>query len=267
MITLSIITINFNNAIGLQRTIESVMSQTFNDFEYILIDGGSSDESIDVIEKYSDKIAYWVSESDNGIYDAMNKGIAVAKGKYCLFLNSGDYLYAKEVLQNVFKNNLTEDIIYGDLALEKNKTFLRTKIHPDKLSDYYLLVEVIGHQAQFIKRILFERFGNYNTQYSIIADYELFIRLFYKHKIITRHLPIIIAVYDLSGLSAENTQVKQINIERHTIQSIYFPKVLAWMYHQYASFLQSKFYNFPLVVSITNFFRDLIFKLIKTNGS
>ncbi|MDR2910496.1 MAG: glycosyltransferase [Bacteroidales bacterium] len=89
---LSIITINLNNVAGLQKTIESVVKQTFTDYEYIVIDGGSTDGSADIIKQHANKITYWVSEPDKGIYNAMNKGIRVAKGEYCLFLNSGDWL-------------------------------------------------------------------------------------------------------------------------------------------------------------------------------
>jgi glycosyltransferase involved in cell wall biosynthesis len=98
---LSIITINYNNAEGLKRTIESVTGQTFRDFEYIVIDGGSTDGSTDVINEYADHISYWVSELDKGIYNAMNKGVAAAHGEYCNFLNSGDIYYNNEILANV----------------------------------------------------------------------------------------------------------------------------------------------------------------------
>jgi len=118
MTTLSIISINLNNVAGLQKTIESVWPQTFTDYEYIIIDGGSTDGSIDIIKKYSDKITYWISEKDNGIYHAMNKGIEVAKGDYCLFLNSGDWLVDKKILENVFSNNHSEDILYGDMMVD-----------------------------------------------------------------------------------------------------------------------------------------------------
>ena len=98
----SIITINYNNCEGLRRTIESVVNQTCHDFEYIIIDGGSTDGSVDVIKQYADQIDYWVSEPDKGIYNAMNKGVAVAKGEYCLFLNSGDSLHNNSALAKVF---------------------------------------------------------------------------------------------------------------------------------------------------------------------
>ena len=111
---LSVITINMNNRKGLERTIKSVVCQIFADFEYIVIDGASVDGSADVIREYADKIHYWISEPDTGIYNAMNKGILQAKGDYCLFLNSGDALYTTTVLEEVFNQNFSEDIIIGN---------------------------------------------------------------------------------------------------------------------------------------------------------
>ena len=112
---LSVITINFNNAIGLEKTIKSVIEQKFTDFEFVIIDGDSSDGSKEIIKKYSNKISYWVSEKDKGIYNAQNKGIERAIGEYCLFLNSGDYLVDTTVFQTVFSEKRTQDIIYGDM--------------------------------------------------------------------------------------------------------------------------------------------------------
>ena len=110
---LSIITINLNNAAGLRKTIESVVNQTFTDYEYLIIDGGSTDGSVEVIKEFADKITYWVSEPDKGIYNAMNKGILKARGEYLQFLNSGDWLVDNEVLFRVFSLNHFEDILYG----------------------------------------------------------------------------------------------------------------------------------------------------------
>ena len=108
----SIITINFNNREGLERTIKSVITQTCQDFEYIIIDGGSTDGSIDIIKKYANKIHYWVSEPDNGIYHAMNKGVQFAHGEYLNFMNSGDFFIDIEVLSDLFPF-LNNDIITG----------------------------------------------------------------------------------------------------------------------------------------------------------
>ena len=112
---LSIITINRNDAQGLEKTLESIWKkQSFKDFEHIIIDGASTDNSINIIKKYASHLSYWVSEPDKGIYNAMNKGIIKAKGNYLLFLNSGDWL-ENDILARVFKENFTEDIVYADL--------------------------------------------------------------------------------------------------------------------------------------------------------
>ncbi len=260
---ISIITINFNNKAGLDKTINSAASQTFTDYEYIVIDGGSIDGSIDVINKYADKITLWTSEKDKGIYDAMNKGISKATGEYCYFLNSGDYFYSNNVLRNVFKNNPSEDILYGDVIIEKNGNIEGQKIHPDTLSNYYLLTQVIAHQAQFIKRSLFQKFGNYNLQYKIVSDYELFVRMLLKYKVTAKHFPVYIAVFDLSGLSNDVTQLKLINAERNMVLEIYFPKVLVRMYRGYTKLLHSKMYKNPMIASVVTMFRNIVFKFIK----
>ena len=110
---LSVITINYNNKNGLIKTINSVINQTYKDFEFIIIDGGSTDGSLEVIQEYSGQINYWVSEPDNGIYHAMNKGIVMAKGEYCNFMNSGDCFFDEQVLKNAFSHNLSVDIFIG----------------------------------------------------------------------------------------------------------------------------------------------------------
>jgi len=135
--TLSIITINKNNAAGLEKTIESVIGQTSNDFEYIVIDGASSDGSVEVIQKYADKINYLVSEPDTGVYNAMNKGIRKAQGTYCLFLNSGDWLVSPETLDNFFKETVTNtaDIFYSDAIFSDNSV----KYFENIITIHYLL--------------------------------------------------------------------------------------------------------------------------------
>ena len=115
---LSIITINKDNAEGLQKTLDSVACQTWHDFEHIIVDGASADSSVDIIRNYAADVhpypVKWLSEPDTGIYNAMNKGIRMANGEYCLFLNSGDYLYAENVLESVFDKKCKSDIFYGN---------------------------------------------------------------------------------------------------------------------------------------------------------
>ena len=116
---ISVITINYNNGVGLRSTIDSVVGQKCNDFEYIVIDGGSTDSSLNVIKEYSHKIDYWVSEPDGGIYNAMNKGVAHAHGDYCVFLNSGDCFYSDVVLNRFMNYDAIEDIVVGKLISQK----------------------------------------------------------------------------------------------------------------------------------------------------
>ena len=113
---ISIITINYNNASGLEKTIRSVVEQTYNEYEYIIIDGASSDKSKEVIQEYQRYIDFWCSEKDSGIYNAMNKGIQKASGEYLLFLNSGDVLNNSAVLADIHGFLSGEDFVYGDLV-------------------------------------------------------------------------------------------------------------------------------------------------------
>lgn len=119
---ISIITINFNNKNGLIKTLNSVISQTCKEFEWIIIDGGSTDGSKELLENYSEHITYWVSEPDNGIYHAMNKGIRVAKGDYLQFLNSGDYLANNKTIEDFYNENFTDDVIYGNAIIVKKQS-------------------------------------------------------------------------------------------------------------------------------------------------
>lgn len=152
----SIITINFNNRDGLRRTIESVVNQTYRDFEYIIIDGGSIDGSVDIIKEYADKIDYWVSEPDKGIYNAMNKGITMAHGEYLNFMNSGDCFFDKERLQKIEDLNSDSDIIVGkDLHIDSKSGKSATSVISHRLGFFHFYTTTIPHQSAFIKKKLF----------------------------------------------------------------------------------------------------------------
>ena len=157
---LSIITVNLNNAPGLQKTMQSVFAQTFSDYDYIIIDGDSTDSSKEFIEKHADKLSYWVSETDEGIYQAMNKGIAKANGEYLLFLNSGDYFYSDESLSALFKNSNYEDIIYGNLLVNEEDGKQWILDYPAELSFGYFYRHSLPHQSTLIKTNLFKTIGS-----------------------------------------------------------------------------------------------------------
>ncbi|UAY52234.1 glycosyltransferase family 2 protein [Ferruginibacter albus] len=164
---LSIITINYNNEPGLRKTIKSVFDQTFTDYEYIIIDGGSTDGSTVIIEEHQQRFSYTVSEKDNGIYDAINKGIAKAKGRYLLFLNSGDFLVNEKVLSIISKSLIQQqhDIVYG-----KAIVYGIVKYNPYPLHLLNILETGICHQSMFFKKELFDKAGLYDTSYKVVAD-------------------------------------------------------------------------------------------------
>ena len=215
---LSIITINYNNLEGLKRTIESVVNQAWREFEYIVIDGGSTDGSLAYIEIQSANIDYWVSEPDNGIYNAMNKGIEKALGTYLLFLNSGDVLYNDNVLLATKKSLLLDmDIIYGDLWIvgEQGKGFRNR--YPDFIDFPFLKQTSLGHPSTFIKREIFYSYGLYRTDLKIISDWAFFVKVLCRHKVSHCKIDHIIATFYEGGLSTSTVCHKQHIEERKKV--------------------------------------------------
>jgi glycosyltransferase involved in cell wall biosynthesis len=206
---ISIITINYNNQKGLQDTIQSVLSQSFENFEYIIIDGQSSDGSIDIIKANEDKISYWESNKDDGIYNAMNKGIKKAKGDFLLFLNSGDVFHDDKSLKNaaVFLETGL-DIYYGNLLLRYQSKDV-VKEFPNELSFYFFVNNgYLPHPSTFINRKLFENFGLYDESYKIAADWDFFIRLICKHNASYKHINSVISIFDKQGISNDPSYIE-----------------------------------------------------------
>lgn len=220
---ISIITINFNNKSGLKKTISSICVQSFKDFEYIVIDGGSSDGSQEVIEKYKGNIAYWVSENDRGVYHAMNKGIVKAQGEYLLFLNSGDQLMDETILAQV-ASKLTTDIVYGD-GLFEMPNGERAPFHiPDALTLDYFSKCSLCHPAAFIKRTLFECYGLYNENNRIVSDWEFFLKVIMVNGIEARKIDLTLAVMDGGGISRIKENAELISREVEDALNRHFPK-------------------------------------------
>lgn len=220
---LSIITINYNDAVGLKKTMDSVINQTWNGFEYLVIDGGSVDESSEIIASYKEKIDYWVSEKDNGIYNAMNKGILKSNGKYLLFINSGDVLINDAVLENVQNFLLSDvDFLCGHLSFEKDgKTIL--KQHPEQMSFSYLTSKTIYHPSTFIKRTLFDTYGLYNENHKIVSDWEFFFKALGLNGATYQKLPYAITHFDMNGISSN--QGDKVRYEKQEVFKHYLPYV------------------------------------------
>lgn len=202
MILVSVITVNLNNKAGLEKTIRSVVAQQNATYEFLVVDGGSTDGSVDLIKAHQQHLNWWVSEKDSGIYQAMNKGIANSKGEYLLFLNSGDCLYDEDVLQRIAPwLERRVDVISGALELEAEEG--KTIVRPVKeISIEYFRRISLYHQATFIRRDLFEREGNYDESFCIGGDYEFFIRTLLRRR--AGYLAaekIVICHYDTTGIS------------------------------------------------------------------
>lgn len=223
---LSIITVNLNNYSGLEKTINSVIAQEAVAHEFIIIDGNSTDGSAELIRKNEKNINYWISEKDNGIYHAMNKGIAAATGKYCLFLNSGDVLYDKNTIYKLQQENLTGDIINFNsyvVGLSQPKTMVRSK---KTISFYDFYKHTIIHQATLIKKDLFTSVGPYNESLKIVADWEFFAKALFKENCSYQSCNFTLSIFDSDGISSKPENQAITLKERNDILEFHFSRFL-----------------------------------------
>lgn len=242
---LSIITINRNNAAGLEKTIRSVMGQTYTNFEYIIVDGASTDNSVEVIKDLISPTPdpspegeggedseengwrycalsqsalpslsgegqgvrlHWISEPDKGIYNAMNKGIVRASGDYLFFLNSGDTFVDNDVLKAVAEGGMECDIVVGRINFVSNEgvQFTNYQRVSDKITLYSFVNSLFPHQATFIKRELFLKYGLYEEKYKIVADWQFFLKTIVMENCSCQCIPVTISDFDNSGLTSTN---------------------------------------------------------------
>lgn len=215
---ISIITISYNAAATIEQTILSAIEQVYDNTEYIIIDGGSTDGTVDIINKYEDRIAYWVSEPDKGIYDAMNKGIDIATGEYLFFLNAGDYFAQKYVLKNIFSivDVDFEKIIMGNVLIINQNTNVGIVKPEKKISPWY----TPPHQGIFFPKKIYKTFSYY-TGMNIISDREYYLRL-HKFKLFNITLvDEVISKYNLEGVSSNPRNSLKILKEAMALYFIY----------------------------------------------
>lgn len=224
----SIITINYNNAEGLKSTIESVLAQTNKNFEYIVIDGASTDNSVSVIEQYANALDYWVSEPDQGIYEAMNKGTKAATGEFCLFLNSGDVLYDQGVMEAVIQKNATADLQLGRLCYERGKEEYESRT-PTLLTFYE---RSLLHPCTFIKReLLLKR--PYDEALRIVSDWKFFMQVTLFDHCSYEYLHLLMTLFDITGVSNNDEHKNLVAIERQRVLEELFPKRVLVDYQQF----------------------------------
>ena len=237
----SIITINFNHRDGLQKTIESVINQTYSDYEYIIIDGGSDDGSVEVIKEYSDKITYGVSERDKGIYNGMNKGITKANGTYINFMNSGDVFYSKDTLEKVCSLMDDSDFIIGkDYNQDPDNSEVFTTILPMRISMAAFYMWTLPHQSAFIRRTLFNG-SPYDETLRIVADWKFYLdKIVYEGKTVQLlDLPICNREQEGVSISQSSKTVE----ERHRVLSELLPPGIHKDYETMAKLDRSTLYK------------------------
>jgi len=211
----SIITVNFNNKEGLRKTIESVIHQTFRDFEFIIIDGGSTDGSVDVLKEYNSQIDYWVSEPDGGIYQGMNKGIMKATGEYLNFMNSGDCFYSLDVLEKVTSYHYDADFIVGKDYHYNNQTHQgHASIQPPRTTMIHFFVATLDHQSSFIKRELFNN-SLYDECHKLVSDWIFFTEKIVKENKQVQFIPDIICRREEGGLSEQQRERNRKEIDEY----------------------------------------------------
>lgn len=216
---ITIITINYNNVKGLEKTLQSVKEQTLQDYEYIVVDGDSNDGSQAMMDKYSSIITTSISEKDTGVFNAMNKGISRAKGKYCLFLNSGDYFADKYVLEKSVNHLDGTDFVSGDTICEDNNGIRKIWKAPRVLSCYVIIRYALSHQSTFIKTELLKR-RPYREDLRIASDWEQELYEIVFHDATYKFLPITVSVFNDEGMS--RTNIEKVNEERKKIYNEYF---------------------------------------------
>ena len=226
-IKISIITINYNNCAGLEQTLQSVAAQNSRDFEHIIIDGGSTDGSKDLILRYCDKISYWVSEPDKGVYNAMNKGALAAKGDYCMFVNSGDQLHSSKTIAEIIANKPSTDIVMG--MVENMSTSGTSSVwHPceeDKISLVYLRDNPVHHPGALIRTSLQQSIP-YNENLRICSDRQFFIEALILNNCSYSTIPVIMNRFAPQGLSGNQNDSKMIEEDWLYLNKLFPPRLI-----------------------------------------
>lgn len=217
---LSIITICYNEK-EIRRTCESIVKQTWQDFEWIVVDGGSTDGTLDILNEYKERINILISEKDNGIYNAMNKGIKLAKGEWLNFMNGGDCFYDNDALKKVFDNDndyAPYGVLYGYSVLSKKNKIQKFK---QIRSKNYFIRNNINHQASFIRKKLFEKYGYYDETLKICSDFDKWCN-FIIHNVKFKLLEFCVSFFDTNGISSQPKYAAKTFNERDLILKRYY---------------------------------------------
>lgn len=271
---LSIITINRNNAAGLEKTLKSVATQTCKDFEHVIIDGASTDNSVDVIKKYESSLSTlktthpvkWISEPDKGIYNAMNKGIRMASGEYIQILNSGDSLFDEHVVERMLaalEEKKYPEILYGNMIKQwPDGRTLCDRCGNGRLSMLSFYHGTLNHNSAYIRRSLFERFGYYDEDLKIVSDWEWYLKAIPLGGVQPVYVNLDVTFFDMTGVSESNTAYWK--VERRPVLEREVPPMILADYDRYASdmYLVDRLKKHHLY-GVVRFMERVLFKLEK----
>ena len=230
---LSIITINRNNAAGLEKTMRSVVAQTFGDFEYVVVDGASTDKSVDVIRSFEASFSgrlKWISEPDKGIYNAMNKGIGMASGDYLQFLNSGDCLVSDDVtvrMTDALTSNAYPPILYGNMLKDMPEGYLRDRCFAGKdITFLGFYTGTLNHSPAYIQKALFDDYGLYDESLKIVSDWKWYLQVIVLGGKKPVYTDIDVSLFDMNGISETNKALDKSERKR-VLNEMISPAILA----------------------------------------
>lgn len=235
----TLITINRNNALGLENTMRSVVNQTYKEFEYIVIDGASTDGSVEVIKEYEPRFAHlkWVSEPDSGIYNAMNKGLRMASSDYVQVLNSGDCLAASDVTERMLvelekKGDLS--ILYGNMikCFPNGKRIVDKGFAGQEITMLGMYTGTLNHDPTYIRRDLFEKYGYYDENLKIVSDWKWYLQAIVLGGEKPRYVDLDVTLFDMTGISETNKELDK--AERKQVLEQLLPKAVLADYEKYA---------------------------------
>lgn len=267
---LTVVTINRNNAVGLEKTMRSVASQTFKEFEYVVIDGASTDGSVEVIKKMETEFAHlkWVSEPDKGIYNAMNKGLRMASGDYIQILNSADCLASEDVMERMLdalEKNGNPSILYGNMI----KCFTDGRMLVDKgfageeITFMGLFTGTLNHDPTFIRRDLFDKYGYYDENLKIVSDWKWYLQAIILGGEKPQYVDMDVTLFDMTGISETNKELDK--AERKAVLEQMFPPAILDDYERFAFPIDQikRLQRHPWAYKMVWFLERCLFKLEK----
>ena len=269
---LSIITINRNNAAGLEKTMLSVASQTYKDFEYVVIDGASTDGSVEVIKKYESQFAHlkWISEPDKGIYNAMNKGIKMASGDYVQILNSADCLASNDVVERMLVALEAADnpsILYGNMikCFPDGRRITDKCFSGQEITMLGMFTGTLNHDPAYIRRDLFEKYGYYDESLKICSDWKWYLQAIVLGGEKPQYVDMDVTLFDMTGISENASWKEKIRMERQSVLEATVPSACLKDYERYAGdiYMMRRLHRHPWAFKMVRIIERCLFKLEK----